>query len=241
MKQTRRPFGSSIVFVWGLVSAFVCSPSCFVHAGFIINGDFESGNTGFSSEYTFAPNIQPFPGLNGGQYNIVTNPAPFHFAAASYGDHTTGRGNMMMVNADREVIPRMVWSQTVAVSRNTTYEFSAWISTWAIASDLNVSLIRVLINGSSIGQQFAPNTTGVWEMFSASWNSGAILSANIQIYEVGAEAGFPGGGNDFALDDISFHAQSAVVPEPASIIIFSLGVVSMGLARRRSRATASSL
>ena len=156
-------------------------------------------------------------------------------ATSSYVDHTTGSGNMMIVNADRNDVPNlMVWSQTLAITPNTSYDFSAWMSTWALAGDLNVSRLDFLMNGSSIGKQTAPNIRGVWEQFSATWNSGASHSANIQIYEVGNEIGFPGGGNDFALDDINLDASLNVVPEPASLAIFcSLGVVCLVGARRR--------
>ncbi|MCS7469553.1 PEP-CTERM sorting domain-containing protein [Stieleria sp. ICT_E10.1] len=203
-------------------------------AGMIVNGDFESGNTGFTTEYVYAPTIQPFPGLNGGEYNIVTDPDPYHFAAPSYGDHTSGNGLMMMVNADRGDNPNlMVWSQTVAVISNANYDFSAWISTWAIAGNLNVSRLDFLINGSSIGKQTAPSTTAVWEQFSTTWNSGASTSALIQIYEVGDEIGFPGGGNDFALDDISFRPVNPV-PEPTSLAIFGvMGLATLSVRRRR--------
>lgn len=64
----------------------------------VINGDFESGNlVGFSSNYTFIPG--PTGSTNAGQYAIGQNPQPYHTASFfSMGDHTSGRGNMMIVD-----------------------------------------------------------------------------------------------------------------------------------------------
>jgi len=228
-------FSSHVLFAWLAISAIAFTSPVHVHATVIVNGDFELGNSSFFSDYIYTPGVQPFPGLGGGQYNIVVNPSPFHFAAGSYGDHTSGSGKMLMVNADWNLPNIVVWSQSVAVEKNTTYEFSTWISTWAIAGDLNVSRIDVRINGLSIGKQTAPSDRGAWEKFSALWNSETSVSANIQIYEVGREIGFPGGGNDFSLDDINFHTTSSTVPEPSSLVISYLSLVYLVCAKRLSQ------
>jgi len=232
MNRTINLLVKQLVLAWIAASLFTVSNFTNVHAGLIVNGDFELHNVGFSGDYAFTEGVQPFPGLGGGQYNIVHNPSPFHFAAADYRDHTTGSGNMMMVNADWNLQNLIVWSQTATVEKNTIYEFSTWISTWAMAGDLNVSRLEVKVNDVSIGKHTAPSSRGVWEHFSASWESKNNRSATIQIYEIGREIGFPGGGNDFALDDINFHATSTVVPEPSSVLVFSLCLIYLRRARR---------
>jgi len=141
-----------------------------------------------------------------------------------------------MVNADRNDNPDlMVWSQTVSVVPNSVYNFSAWISTWVVAGDLNISRLSFSINGESIGKQNAPGVTKVWEQFSASWNARGNTVANIQIYETGYEVGFLGGGNDFALDDISFVATSIAIPEPDSRTMYSIGFSFAGLFLHRRK------
>lgn len=64
----------------------------------VINGNFESGNlVGFSSNYTFIPG--PTGSTIAGQYAIGQNPQPYNTASFfSMGDHTSGRGNMMIVD-----------------------------------------------------------------------------------------------------------------------------------------------
>jgi hypothetical protein len=73
-----------------------------------VNGNFSAGNTGFTSQYT---NNQ-FSIWNEGTYAIGPNPNAVHTNFGTWGDHTTGTGNYMIVNGS--VLPnRTVWQQTV--------------------------------------------------------------------------------------------------------------------------------
>jgi hypothetical protein len=163
----------------------------------IVNGDFEQGNTGFTTQYTYSPQ-----GIGGAQtYAIVNDPHTVHPSAASYGDHTTGKGLMMAVNG--ATTPNvLVWGETVAVTPNATYEFSGWISSWTPSAP---GQLNVLFNGSSVGIMNAPSTTAVWVEFSANWNSGSATSVAIELRNL-STADI---GNDFALDDISLTGPSA--------------------------------
>src|SRR3972149_1171431 len=98
-------------------------------ASLLVNGDFEQGNTGFSSGHTYSPGIQD-PNGGSGEYTITTNPTLWNLdqAVASYGDHTTGSGLMMAINGATSVMS--AWGETVAVVPSTTYQFSGWLSDW---------------------------------------------------------------------------------------------------------------
>jgi hypothetical protein len=87
-------------------------------AQLVVNGDFESGLTGFSTGYNReAPQI-----LSAQAYNLLTDPGPANPFAVSYGDHTSGSGLMMAVNG--ATIPNVVvWQQTVTATPNTNYDF----------------------------------------------------------------------------------------------------------------------
>lgn len=164
----------------------------------IVNGDFESGNTGFSTQYV--PGTGGAWGLlsNPGQYAITTSPSLAHNNFTPCGDHTTGAGNMLVVNGS-SVPNTSVWCQSVSVSPNTDYDFSCWVSN--ALTDPNVGVLQFYVNGVAIGSVFSPTVVGCqWVQYSDSWNSGALTSADLCI----VNQSIAGSGNDFCLDDISF-------------------------------------
>jgi hypothetical protein len=157
------------------------------------NGDFEGGNSSFTTSYTYSPgNI-----YSAIVYDLVGDPKKDHPLATSYGDHTTGKGLMVAFNGST-VAGSVVWSQKVLVNTATSYAFSAWVSSWSSSSPARLQLE---INGVTIGTLTAPSTPGVWMPFTATWNSGASTSATIQIVDTNLAAG----GNDFAMDDLALR------------------------------------
>ena len=158
----------------------------------ISNGDFTQGNTGFVSDY-----ILSNPNSTEGQYYIGTNPRNWNGGMNSCPDHTSGNGNMMMINGS-PVAGMTVWKQTVAVDPNTNYAFATWIQ--SLVSQ-NPARLQFSINGKTIGN---PITAGAqacnWDRFYTTWNSGTATSAEIAIINDNTIVQ----GNDFALDDISF-------------------------------------
>ncbi|MCT4560525.1 MAG: PKD domain-containing protein [Crocinitomicaceae bacterium] len=166
----------------------------------ITNGDFELGNTDFTSDYIFAP--VP-PGVYGslsneGTYGIYVNPALGHANFATCSDHTSGSGNMMVCNGSPDPNTN-VWCQTVNVDQNTEYQFSAWATT---VVGNNAPQLQFEINNSILGAIFTPPTNNCqWNQFFQTWNSGINTTAQICILNQNTA----GGGNDFALDDITFR------------------------------------
>ncbi len=206
---------------------YLCLFSTNAIAGLIVNSDFEAGNTGFFSDYTYTPSASVGGvSLSNLQYKLTTNPSSSHFDATSFGDHTSGGGLMMMVNGSG-IESGTVWGQTVNVTPNTFYDFSAFAASWSGPPQTPQYLLAELgfrINGQTIGNLTAPNA--VWTEFRARWNSGASNIATIQIVESGQPLA---GGHDFALDDITFTA----VPEPSSFVI--VGMIGSLVAFRRLR------
>ncbi len=173
----------------------------------IDNGDFELGNTGFETEYFYGPDSMP-PGQWGvlsfeGAYDINSTPNTSHSNFANCPDHTTGTGNMMIINgADEENIN--IWCQTIPVLPNTDYLFSAWVSSLTFE---NPAVLQFSINGNLLSVPFAaPFGTCTWNDFNATWNSGLSTVAEICIVN---QNSLPA-GNDFALDDIAFHTIESI-------------------------------
>lgn len=158
----------------------------------IVNGNFNAGNTGFTSSYIFAN-----PNTTEGEYFVGTNPQAWNPSTSPCSDHTTGNGNMMLVNG--APVPNvMVWSETIPVMPNTNYAFSTWIQ--AIYS-VNPAQLQFSINGNDIGTLITASLpTCTWTQFYTTWNSGTNSTAVISIINKNTQVQ----GNDFALDDISF-------------------------------------
>lgn len=161
-------------------------------ANLIVNGDFSTGNTGFSSGYNYTNN-----GIPEATYWVGVNPRTWHPGFVACGDHTTGAGNMMVVNGSSS-INTVVWEQTITVTPHTNYAFSTWITS-VLAT--NPAQLQFSINGLNLsGMISAPSATCNWTQFYATWNSGNSTTATIAIVNQNLQTA----GNDFALDDISF-------------------------------------
>ncbi|MDN3678235.1 gliding motility-associated C-terminal domain-containing protein [Flavobacterium paronense] len=167
-------------------------------ANLVENGDFSSGISGFTTEYTQVDNPNPF-GVQT-SYNIVTNPAAWFTPFSSCGDHTTGTGYMMAFDGAIDVTGNVkAWctASPITVQPNKSYTFSYYVASISSGSPAK---LEVTINGVSLGAPVtAPFTTCTWTLQSFTWNSGANTTANICIYD----REFSSGGNDFAIDDIS--------------------------------------
>lgn len=190
------PKSSTPIATVNTTTTFSVTVSALSDQNLIVNGDFEQGDVGFTSDY-----IRGTGGNNGlltseGQYEVDDNPRDTHRRFANCGDHT-GNGNMMVINASGNT--DNIWCQNVTVTPDTDYDFSAWVSTVEIQ---NPAQLQFSINGSLLGSIFnATSTLCIWEEFFAQWNSGNATTADICIVNVNLSVT----GNDFALDDISFR------------------------------------
>ncbi len=172
----------------------------------VVNGNFSTGNTGFTSSYQLGPTGSTW-GIVGdpGTYAVTTNPSLVHSNFASFTNHTPGGGGMMVVNGSSAANVN-VWCQNISVTPNTDYNFSTWVTSCESGQPTSqLANLEFFINGSSIGPTITPTATaGVWTQFSLQqtpWNSGINTNANICIVNQNTAAA----GNDFALDDIFFQ------------------------------------
>ncbi len=172
-----------------------------ITSNLVVNGDFEAGNTGFSSSYIYGTGGSYGLLSNEGQFAVVTSPVLSHNNFSNCADHTpVGIGNMLVANGSG-VPNSSVWCQTVSVTPNTNYLFSTWFMN--ALNDFNVSDLQFYINNVQIGSVFSTSPNGcIWEEFNEVWNSGVSLTADLCIRNQNTTIG----GNDFALDDITFQA-----------------------------------
>jgi hypothetical protein len=207
-----------------------------VQAILVPNGGFESGNQDFTSAYGYVASTGHNTLQGEGLYAVGYNPYDYHASWASYGDHTSGTGKMMIVNGAGS--PVDVWtSSAITVAPNTLYYFSVWVASSYSESPANLVF---KVNGTQMGSDFtASATTGVWQQFYCTWYSGAQSSASLYLYNRNTALS----GNDFTLDDIAletFRPEGATgvggtVPLPSTVLLLGSGLVGLLAWRRRNR------
>lgn len=158
----------------------------------VLNGDFSQGTASFSSEYMLASS-----NTNAGEYFVGSNPKSWNGSFNNCIDHTTGTGKMLLVNSSTSNGTK-IWAQTISITPNTNYAFSAWVQSLSVG---NPASLRFLLNGLILNDSVnAANSACQWNRFSTSWNSGTSTTVEIAIVNINTLYL----GNDFALDDISF-------------------------------------
>lgn len=196
------PFAAVSCAILAAVSASAQAPTA--PPNLLSNGDFEKGAVGFSSDYGVSARSTTAPGQEG-WLTVADDPRRFNPLGASFGDHTTGRGRMLVVNG-ATAPGRVVWSQTVRAFPNTRSEFRFWVASWGRTDDSgaspNPAHLVVRIDGGPVGEAaVAPAKTGVWAQWVGRWAPpDGTTRATLTITDENTEFL----GNDFALDDLSF-------------------------------------
>jgi len=159
----------------------------------VFNGDFSEGNVGFGSDYAYANNLGPEA-----TYGVATDANTLHGAFVGSGHTGNAPLDSFMVVNGAGTPNQNVWCQTISVTPNTDYYFGAWVSTMVTNSP---AILQFSINGQVLGAPFsAPFNINSWIEFSEEWNSANATTATICVVNQNTNTG----GNDFALDDISF-------------------------------------
>ena len=167
----------------------------------IVNGDFSSGNTGFTSDYVYVSETGGYALQEEGKYAVGTSPSIYHRFFINHGDHTTGTGNMLIVNGSRDNT-QYVWKQNVPVKKGKTYEFSAWLIS-AVSDDTAKEKVEYSINGEPCFGTYDMTEDG-WSRYFVKYSATENSEIELKIRTVSEE----GVGNDFALDDISFFGAT---------------------------------
>jgi gliding motility-associated-like protein len=167
----------------------------------VTNPGFESGNTGFFSNYTYS-----FPPITPGTFVLTSSPSVVWSTFPPCVDHTMGNGAGQMMLVNGAAVPDVnVWCQTIPVTPNTFYVMSAWVT----SSPIDPAQLQFSVNGDPVGSTFSSSGAPcAWEQFSATWFSGTSASATLCITNQNSGNGLF--GDDFALDDIYFAAACSV-------------------------------
>ena len=189
-----------------------------VSSELVTNWNFNQGNTGFVTSPTGTQRyIYVSDSINyqrelypSGRYGIGINANNYSDLCWGH-DHTTGNGNFMIVHGYAFATP-ILWQDTVQVTPNTDYYFSAWgMSLNSIGFN---GRLRFSINSTQVGNTLTlPNrgnsdtAADNWTRFYTIWNSGTSTSAILSITNTQISPL----GNSFGIDDISFASMAPFI------------------------------
>jgi hypothetical protein len=134
-------------------------------------------------------------------------------------DHTIGgeSGHYLYVDPRDASGSAYQIRQNIKVKPNTTYDFSAWItSTLTTSYASSPAQVQLVINGSPVSAVLTAGGTATnWIQISGTWNSGTSTTAVADIVAINPSIG----GHDFAIDDIVFGAGNIEVDAGKDTVI----------------------
>ena len=179
----------------------------------ITNGDFERGTVGFvTNSVAYKLITPPFSGSTApGEYAITTDPKPLNTANfISIGDHTSGIGNMMVIDGTIITGTRRFWTAgstgggICGLKIGDTYTFSYWIksiSTTVTNNDTQARIVTFFGGASDISPvattSIAPLPAIDWQKVEYTFKATSAC-VNIELFNTNLNPV----GNDFAIDDL---------------------------------------
>ncbi|MBX7051446.1 MAG: gliding motility-associated C-terminal domain-containing protein [Flavobacteriales bacterium] len=170
----------------------------------VTNGNFSSGNNGFSSDLNYVTGFF-CPLCPENTYTVGAN-ATFYHSDFTGSDHTNPPfGNFFIANGSA-VDGASVWCQSFAVQPGVDYTFSFWARDVTNNSNAHpLALLEPVFNGIPAGDTL--QASGGWQQFTFTWNSGSETYLDLCIINHQSLSG----GNDFGLDDISLSACENII------------------------------
>jgi len=174
----------------------------------IVNGDFASGNSCFTSDYTYS-NVYDIP--TEGYYAVDVNPnlANFHYTTMS--DHSATSPHNMLIAGGHMTPGMVVWRQTnIPVCAGAEYEFRMYAANTEFATTPFIAELQVVVKDASTSAvlytsagHVLPTTLALWDLISFSSSFGSATAVDIEITDLNTTPN----ANSFVIDDISLNRK----------------------------------
>ncbi len=163
------------------------------------NGNFNEGTSCFSTDYgPETPGSLTSPTEEG----VTAHPSSY---GGIWPDPPLPAGSANMLAVDGHTTAgKTVWKETLDVCPNQTYKFSFMVATLLSPAAASIQ-VKIPSSVSPTTLTGFGSTPGAWNSYSFTWTSGpAQTSATITITDLNITPG----GNDFAIDNISFRRSA---------------------------------
>ena len=172
----------------------------------------ENGDSDFTTDYSTGT-------IDVGNYLISETPQDYFNLFSDCDDHTTGSGNMMIVDGS-DMPDKNIWCQTINISPNTDYYFSLWAT---MVGGTSPPELYFNVDGDVISDTMSiPLDNCLWTELSQIWNSGSSTSIEFCIVNNNISPF----GNDFAIDDIFVAPICEVTDEVVITVLEAEAMVS---------------
>lgn len=198
--------------------AISVTPSCGSGPNLVLNGDFESSNPGFDSDFIYEPAPVAARAVLPGEYAIVDElqariVSPTWVVKSHELCDSTGK--FLAVNGDTgKSRSRLVWSPTISVAPGTAYRFCVWLRNLAQCA-LDVKP-KIELRFSSPPDSRVPSVIDADRCLACDWKRESrriVIPTDISTLtaEIWLDESAGGDGNDLAIDDISLRVEAAEV------------------------------
>ena len=177
----------------------------------IVNGDFEAGDTDFSSDYIYQPAVNEDAILPGNYGVVSSSDASTICEQWNIDDHTTNcdtLGNFLVINGEVGQVassPNTVWEQNITgLDTAKTYELCAYFKNLQQCCFDITPTIYIQVNGMDVDTITLDTTNNdpcEWQNI----NVPITIDNNTVTISFTLDETTLGDGNDFAIDDIALY------------------------------------